>query len=360
MDVLIIDDENFIRQSLSDYLEDSGMETRTAANGLEGLNAVQERLPDIVLVDLNMPVMDGYAFIEAVNREYKDLPVIVLSGVGLISEAMKAVKAGAWDFLSKPIADMEVVIHSIEKCMEKVRLTRENRRYQEHLETLVKQRTHQLELTKRQIINCLGKASEFKDNETGNHVIRVGEISWVLAKGLGFEEDFCQLIRQAAPMHDVGKIGIADRVLLKNGKLNPEEWEHMKSHVKFGCEILSPAGGEGPEKTCTPEDLLGYERSEDILDAAKRIALFHHERWDGTGYCYGLEGTIIPIEARIVSIADVYDAISSKRPYKDTFPEEKCQAIIREGSGSQFDPDLVNIFITDIEQILEIKHRFMD
>lgn len=360
MDVLIIDDEDFIRQTLNDYLEDSGMDTRTASNGLEGLNAVSEKKPDIVLVDLNMPVMDGYTFIERISRIHDDLPVVVLSGVGLVSEAMKAIKAGAWDFLSKPISDMEVVVHAIDKCMEKVNLLKENRHYQEHLEDLVRKRTEQLEMTKRQIINCLGKASEFKDNETGNHVIRVGEISWVLARGLGYNDALCQLIRQAAPMHDVGKIGIADKVLLKNGKLNAEEWEHMKSHVHFGCEILSPAGGSDSSKRCTLEDLLADSDSEDILDAAKRIALFHHERWDGNGYLYGLKKGQIPIEARIVTIADVYDAVSSKRPYKEAFPEEKCQAIIRDGSGTQFDPAIVEVFFDTIGTIVDIKNRFMD
>jgi putative two-component system response regulator len=360
MDVLIIDDEAYIRDTLRDFLEDSGMETRTAGNGREGLAALEERLPDIVLADLNMPVMDGYTFIRGVADRYADLPVVVLSGVGLVSEAMKAIKAGAWDFLSKPISDMEVVVHAIDKCMEKVRLTRENRNYQEHLETLVRQRTRQLEMTKRQIIHCLGKASEFKDNETGNHVLRVGEISRVLCEGLGFDEDFCRLVRLAAPMHDVGKIGIADRVLLKQGRLDPQEWEHMKAHVTFGCEILSPAGGEESGGVCLPESLLADSGAEDVLDVARRIALFHHERWDGTGYLHGLKGDTIPIEARIVSVADVHDAVSSRRPYKEAFPESRCLEIIREGSGTQFDPAVVEVFFQSLDAIREIRKSLGD
>ena len=319
-----------------------------------------EKKPDIVLVDLNMPVMDGYTFIAEVTARYPDLPVVVLSGVGLVAEAMKAVKAGAWDFLSKPISDMAVVNHAIAKCMEKVRLIRETRHYQEHLEKLVQKRTRQLKRTKNQIIHCLGKASEFKDNETGNHVIRVGEICLLLAEKMGFDDEFCRLIRQAAPMHDVGKIGIADKVLLKNGPLNDEEWTHMKAHVLYGCEILSPGGFEMPVKSCTSEELLKKDRPEDILDAAKRVALFHHERWDGKGYLRGLKGEEIPIEARIVSIADVYDAVSSKRPYKEAYPEEKCQKIIRAGSGSQFDPAIVEAFFDSIEAIVDIKNKFLD
>jgi cyclic di-GMP phosphodiesterase len=360
MNVLIIDDEQSIRQNLSDYLEDSDIDTRTASNGLEGFNAVIEESPDVIIVDLNMPVMDGWTFIKEVTKRFDDLPIIVLSGVGLVAEAMKAVKAGAWDFLSKPIADMQMVIHVIEKCMEKVRLIRENKHYQTHLEELVQMRTKQIEITKRQIIHCLGKASEFKDNETGNHVIRVGEISFLIARELGFDEDFCRLIRQAAPMHDVGKIGISDSVLLKNGPLNDEEWKHMQSHVTFGCEILSPLDFEGKSKPCSPEVLLKNATPSDILDAAKRVALFHHERWDGKGYLHGLKGEQIPIEARIVSIADVYDAVSSKRPYKEAYPETKCQAIIREGKGSQFDPEIVDVFLNSIRAIVDIKHKFAD
>lgn len=360
MNVLIIDDEPSIRQNLSDYLEDSDIDTRTVSNGLEGLNAVIEERPDVVIVDLNMPVMDGYAFIKEVISRYDNLPVIVLSGVGLVSEAMKAIKVGAWDFLSKPISNMETVSYTIEKCMEKVRLIRENKHYQEHLEELVQVRTKQIEITKRQIIHCLGRASEFKDNETGHHVIRVGEICWVMARELGFDEEFCQLIRQAAPMHDVGKIGIKDSVLLKKGPLDDEEWKHMQSHTICGCEILSPAGLEGRGKSCFPEDLLKNNDPSDILNITRRVALFHHERWDGNGYLHGLKGKQIPIEARIVSIADVYDAVSSKRSYKEAYPEAKCQRIIREGSGSQFDPEIVDVFFSSIGTIVDIKNRFMD
>ncbi|MFH1157245.1 MAG: response regulator [Pseudomonadota bacterium] len=360
MDVLIIDDEDYIRNTLSDYLEDSGMQTRTASNGKEGLKAMDETLPDIVLVDLNMPVMDGYTFLRRVTDHHGDLPVVVLSGVGLVAEAMKAIKAGAWDFISKPVSDMEVVVHAIDKCMEKARLTRENRNYQENLEELVRQRTAQIEMIKHQTLHCLGKASEFKDNETGNHVLRVGAFSWLMAKGLGFDESFCHLVRQAAPMHDVGKIGIADRVLLKNGKLDEREWEHMKSHVRFGCEILSPAVASDPASACQPDCLLNENGPTDVLEAARRIALFHHERWDGKGYMHGLKGVQIPVEARIVSIADVYDAVSSKRPYKDPYPEEKCQSIIREGRKTQFDPDIVAVFFDTIDRIVEIKQGFKD
>jgi len=362
MNILLIDDEQLITDQLKDFLEDSDYTVRTASNGEEGLSSVNMQIPDVVIVDLNMPIMDGFEFTKQVRQSHPDLPVIALSGVGLIDEAMKVVRAGAWDFISKPVSDMQIVIHTIEKCVERANLIRENETYKHHLEELVKERTQELENTKKQIINCLGKAAEFKDNETGLHVLRVGQMSYMLAQGMGLDREFCRIIRDASPMHDVGKIGIMDRVLLKNGSLDDEEWIHMKQHVNFGCAILSPSESEKEQGAgiCSPESLLMNDTGLDILTVAKRIALFHHERWDGTGYPFGLEKEIIPVEARIVSVVDVYDALSNKRPYKPAFTEQQCQEIIKKGAGTQFDPAIVNAFFENLEGILEIKHRFID
>jgi len=361
MDVLIIDDEITLTEILKDFLEDYDFNARTAGNGMEGLSLVKEKKPDIVIVDLNMPVMDGHEFIQQSIQLFPDLPIIVLSGVGIIDEAMGAVRAGAWDFISKPLTDMKMVIYTIEKCMEKANLIKENKKYQKYLEILVKERTQQLENTKKQIINCLGKAAEFKDNETGLHVLRVAQMSYILARGMGLDEGFCQIIRDASPMHDVGKIGILDKVLLKNGSLDDKEWHHMKQHVYFGCNILSrDDAGYDKKEVCSSEILLKDDRGEDVLTVAKRIALFHHENWDGTGYPFGLAGEKIPVEARIVTLVDVYDAVSSKRPYKDAFPEEKCQEIIKQGDGTKFEPGIVRAFFDNLHDILEVKHRLID
>jgi len=358
--ILIIDDEEAIVRNLKDYFEDSDFNVNTAFNGQEGLTRLKEEIPDIVIVDLNMPIMDGYEFTKQVKESHSSLPIIVLSGVGLVDEAMKAVRLGAWDFISKPVSDMQIVLHTIEKCLEKARLIRENERYHQHLEKLVVERTHQLEKTKRQIINCLGKAAEFKDNETGHHVMRVSYMSHLLAQGMGLDEAFCLMIRDAAPMHDVGKIGIIDQVLLKKGKLDDEEWSHMKQHAHFGCRILT-AEEEGSDKTiCSPQTLLNESSGLDILTVAKRIALFHHERMDGKGYPFGLSGEQIPIEARIVSLVDVYDALSSKRPYKEPFPEHQCVDIIRKGAGTQFDSAVVDVFLKNLETITRIRQQFID
>ncbi|MCK5311543.1 MAG: response regulator [Desulfobacteraceae bacterium] len=358
--VLIIDDEILLLQSLKDFLEDFDFNTRTAVNGQEGLTLVKEKTPDIVIVDLNMPVMDGYEFIKQAKEMHPILPIIALSGVGLIDEAMSAIRAGAWDFISKPVSDMQVVFHTIEKCLEKAHLIQENKKHQEHLEELVTQRTLQLENTKKQIINCLGKAAEFKDNETGLHVVRVAEMSYLLAQSMGLDEKFCKIIRDASPMHDVGKIGILDKVLLKKGSLNGKEWEHMKQHVNFGCSILSTEGEHDLDPACSPDELLKEDKGLEILTVAKRIALFHHECWDGKGYPFKLAGEKIPVEARIVSLVDVYDAVSSKRPYKEPFPERQCQDIIKQEAGTKFDPLIVDAFFNNLDGILDIKQRFLD
>ena len=360
MEVLIIDDEKMIAESLADFLEDSDMESRIAFNGKDGYDALFDKVPDVVLVDLSMPEMDGYEFIEKALLEFPNLPIIVISGVGKISDAMEAIHKGAWDFLAKPLRDMSVVLYTIEKCMERVKLKADNKHYQENLEELVEIRTRQLEIVKQQVVACLGKASEFKDTETGLHVQRVGEISYLIARKLGLNENFCALIRDAATMHDVGKIGIPDAVLLKNGPLNETEWETVKEHSLLGCKILSPYHDNITNKICTPEYLLKSDKNTDLLLIAKRIALFHHEKWDGRGYPYGLKSTDIPVEARIVALADVYDALSSHRPYKEAFCKEECLGIITESRGTHFDPEIVDLFLDNYNIIMEIEKHLVD
>ncbi|XPV76017.1 MAG: HD-GYP domain-containing protein [Desulfovibrio sp.] len=353
--ILIIDDEVSLSAALADFLEDYDYETLTAANGQLGMQALEEHTVEAVIVDLNMPVMDGYEFIARITEQAPDLPIIALSGVGLVEEAIKAFKLGAWDFISKPVTDMEIVIQTLDRNVEKSRLITQNKIYQNHLETLVKQRTQELENSRQQIIRCLGKAAEFKDNDTGMHVIRVGEICYALAAKFGLEKTRCETIRDAAPMHDIGKIGIQDEILLKPGKLNAEEWEHMKQHVQFGCEILT---AHGP--TTTTCHAVDNTNPTDLLSVAKLIALTHHEKWDGSGYPLGLSGESIPIEGRIVALADVYDALASERPYKKAFPQEKCLQILREGAGKHFDPKLVSLFLDNLSEFQKLIEKYKD
>ncbi len=362
MKILIIDDEDGLRRSLSAYLKDLGYDTLDGANGQVGLELMRDNLDGLcaVVVDLNMPVMDGYGFLEHAKAEAPDLPVIVLSGVGVVEDALRAVRLGAWDFLTKPLLNLSVLGHTLDKALEKARLIRENREYQTNLEELVRQRTAELERTRRQIMHRLSRAAEYKDNETGHHVIRVGEIAAVLAQALGLDETACQNLRDCAPLHDIGKIGIPDQVLLKPGKLDPEEWKIMQNHCIFGCEILGPlTSKEEAHRSCQLWNVPSGEGNE-LLDLARMLALLHHERWDGSGYPMGLKGTDIPLEARIVAVVDTYDALASERPYKKAFPEEKCLQIIGEEAGSHFDPDVVRAFFNNIDQIRSIRLKWSD
>ncbi|HCU68738.1 MAG TPA: two-component system response regulator [Desulfomicrobium sp.] len=362
MNILVIDDEEGLRRSLCAYLEDLGYDALDAGNGLEGLKVMRAHMPNLaaVIVDLNMPVLDGYGFLRHAREEAPELPIVVLSGVGVVDDALQAVRLGAWDFLTKPLHNFSILEHTLNKVTEKARLIRENREYQTNLEELVRQRTAELERTRRQIMHRLSRAAEYKDNETGHHVIRVGEIAAVLAEALGLDAESCDNLRDCAPLHDIGKIGVPDEVLLKPGKLDPDEWKIMQRHCIFGCEILGPlTSKEEAHASCENWAVKGPEGNE-LLDLARMLALLHHERWDGTGYPFGLAGEAIPLEARIVAVVDTYDALASERPYKKAFPEEKCLAIIRESSGSHFDPQVVEAFFRNTERIRSIRSKWND
>lgn len=358
--VLIIDDEEFLRRSLADFIEDLEHEPLLAANGLEGLELLEAAQPAFAFVDLNMPVMDGYEFITRARATHPELPIVVLSGVGLVEDAMRAVRAGAWDFIPKPVTDFAVLEHTLTKNLERARLLRENREHREHLEEMVRRRTAELEHTRLEIVHTLGKAAEYRDNETGNHVIRVGNIAAVLAGAMGLPPRRCELLRHAAPMHDVGKIGIRDSILLKPGKLTPEEWEIMKTHTRIGYEILTPSDAQSDENVCGLAQAPVGDEPNALLALARTIALYHHERWDGTGYPCGLKGGAIPIEARIVTVVDVYDALGSERTYKEAFDEPTCRRILREGSGTHFDPQVIEAFFANINAVLAIRRNWQD
>lgn len=363
MAILVIDDEAGLRRSLCAYLEDLDHETLEAGDGLEALAVMRtnrDRL-SAMLVDLNMPGMDGYSFIRHAAEETDNIPIVVLSGVGVVEDALRAMRMGAWDFITKPLHSFDVLRHTLDKVFERARLVRENREYQTNLERLVRERTAEVEATRRQVMQRLSRAAEYKDNETGRHVFRVGEISALLARELGLSEERCEMVRECAPLHDVGKIGVPDEVLLKPGPLSAAEWEVMKRHCIFGCEILGPLDSrDAAQGACLDPVRAVRQGDNELLDLARSLALFHHERWDGSGYPFGLRGEEIPIEARIVSIVDVYDALCSDRPYKKAFPEEKCREIIRAGSGSQFDPRVVEAFFARIGEIRAIREMWKD
>lgn len=362
MKILIIDDERFLCQTIADYFEDMGYDCVMAHDGKEGVATFKQEQPDAVLCDLNMPVMDGFEVLDEVTSMSPEIPIIVVSGVGVINDAVRAVRHGAWDFVTKPIRDMSVLEHRVEKAVERAELLRQNRRYREHLEDEVKERTEELhkeinerlrtqeELnklsqeiinTQKELIMLLGDVVEHRSKETANHVRRVAEISYLLAIKAGIPDEEAEILRLASPMHDVGKIGIPDAILNKPGKLTKDEYEVIKSHTLIGFEILNHSKRR-------------------IMKAAAITALQHHERWDGNGYPNRVVGDEIHIYGRITCIADVFDALTQKRVYKDAWPVDKVVDLFNRESGKQFDPNLINLFMENIDEVLAIKERYPD
>ncbi|WP_462326418.1 HD domain-containing phosphohydrolase [Desulfobaculum sp.] len=360
--ILCIDDEEMIRQSIGDYLEDSGYNVLQAENGRVGLEVFRERTPDIILVDLRMPEVDGLAVLSNITKESPETPIIVVSGTGVLEDSIEALRRGAWDYVTKPIEDMAVLAHAIDKALERARLLRENRLYHEHLEREVQQRTAQLKTemleriraekalakqrqeildSQKEIILILGEVVETRSKETANHVRRMAEFTYLLAKGAGLDEEEARMIRMVAPMHAVGKIGIPDSILLKPDRLTAEEYEVIKKHTEIGYAILNAS----PKR---------------IMRAAAILAYQHHERWDGSGYPQGLAGEEIHLYGRIGAIADVFDALLSKRVYKDPWSIKSIGDYFRDNSGILFDPKLVNIFFTIMDDMLAIREAYPD
>jgi len=360
--ILTIDDENLIRETIAAYLENKGFVVFEARNGRLGVDCFVAERPDLVLVDLRMPEMDGLEVLARLREISPDTPTIVVSGTGVLRDALEAIRRGAWDYVTKPIQDMDVLGLAVDKALERKRLLRENKAYQENLEELVRARTAEVEDTRRQIMQRLSRAAEFKDNETGRHVVRVGEISALLGRAMGLSDTECDRLRECAPLHDLGKIGIPDAILLKPGPLAPQERETMKRHCLYGCEILGPLGSLQDARSWCSDPLAptnGTERNP-LLLLARTLALLHHERFDGQGYPFGLEGEDIPLTARIVALVDVYDALRSSRPYKKAFSEAESLEILRQGAGTQFDPHLVTVFFAQLDAIRAIQDKWKD
>jgi putative two-component system response regulator len=292
--------------------------------------------PDLLLLDLHMPGMDGFEVMDrlrgAGGGDY--LPILVLTADVTRATRIRALEAGAKDFLTKPLDSLEV-LNRIRNMLEVRLLYKDLREQNAVLEEKVRDRTRELMETRMEIIHRLGRAAEFRDEGTGLHLMRISRFSVCLSKAAGFPSADADLIFSASPMHDIGKIGIPDRILFKPAPLDEEEWAIMKTHTTIGADLL-----------------LGHDSA--LMKAAAQIALNHHERWDGTGYPRGLAGDAIPIEGRVVAVCDVFDALISKRPYKDRWPMDEAVRHIAEGSGSAFDPGLVTAFHGALGEIREI------
>jgi len=253
---------------------------------------------------------------------------------------LRALNSGARDFITKPFYCNELLAR-VRNMLDAQLMHRMLYDQKAVLNEMVQTRTDELRRTRLQVVQQLGRAAEYRDNETGNHILRMSHISALLAKSIGWNEADCELMLHASPMHDIGKIGIPDHILLKPGKFEPEEWEIMKTHAVIGANIL-----EGDDS--------------ELMKCAGEIALTHHEKWDGSGYPYGLSGEAIPLVGRIAALADVFDALTSVRPYKEAWTVEAAVDLIKENRGTHFDPDLVTVFLEQLPGILKIRDQFSE
>ncbi|MCF6150130.1 MAG: response regulator [Candidatus Kuenenia sp.] len=341
--ILIVDDETAILNSLSLLLEKYGYDITVSCDPENAFQKIASNNYDVILTDINMPEMSGIELLDNIRTVNTDIPVILMTAYCELDYAISAIKKGAFDYILKPFKP-EILLNSLEKALEFNRLRQIEKNYKTSLEDTVKQKTQELTtllLTVKdlsyEIIQRLCAAAEFKDPETGAHIIRIGLYAQKIAQTMKLSSDIVETIRFASPMHDIGKIGILDSILLKDGNLTPEEFEIMKKHTIIGEKILS-----------------GSKHANIQMSAS--IALTHHEKWDGTGYPNGLKEEKIPIESRITMLCDQYDALRSSRPYKNALNHKEAVEILVKGDGKtlphHFDPRVLHAFIT-IETVFE-------
>ena len=332
--VLVVDDTAENIDLLVASLRDD-YHVKAAINGDMALKIVAKSPPDLILLDVMMPGIDGFEVCRRLKADYttRHIPVIFVTAMIATDDEIRGLELGAVDYITKPISP------PIVKARVKTHLALFDQN--QELERKVRQRTEQLEETRLQIVQRLGRAAEYKDNETGLHVIRMSWYTYELALAAGMSEADAHLLLNAAPMHDIGKIGIADDILKKKGRLTDEEMAIMRNHCEIGAMII------------------GDDDSE-LLQLAKLVAMTHHEKWDGSGYPNGLAGEAIPRVGRIVALADVFDALTSERPYKQAWSVEDTVAFIEDQSGRHFDPHLVPLFVGIMDKILTIKQRYAE
>lgn len=353
--VLIVDDELINRKVLEGLLKSYGLDCVSADSGTAALKLLDGSF-DLILLDIMMPGMDGFAVAKTVRAIplYADLPIIMVTALSAKEDRLRAVESGANDFIAKPIDATELRVRMTSLLRMKA-YHDEVKDYQQHLEQMVAEKTrtlrealtdleHARQATVHAHIETIQKlsvAAEYKDEDTASHIMRMSRYCALIAERFGLDAEVVDLVLNSSPMHDIGKIGIPDAILLKPGKLDADEWEIMKRHASIGAKILS--GG-----------------SSKFLAVGATIAASHHEKWDGTGYPQGLSGEAIPLYGRICALADVFDALTTRRPYKEAFSNEKALGIMKEGRGRHFDPTLYDVFMSNINEILAIQKEYLD
>ncbi len=341
--ILIIDDEPMNVELISDLLEDDGyLDISSSNDPLEGLELYKQHDFDIILLDINMPKLDGFGVMAEIKQINKLLtpPILVLTALHDQKVCNRALKSGATDFIYKPF-NPEEAINRVKNLLTTHIIKKQMIDVNNNLENLVDARTQELMDTKLKVIEHLGFAAEYRDTDTAAHTIRVGEYARLLAESLGLDKETTDLLHHAAPLHDIGKIGIPDAILLKPGKFEPDEWTIMQTHSQIGAEILE-------------------NDNDPLIVMARTIALTHHEKWNGKGYPNKISGEDIPIEGRIVMLADVYDALTMVRPYKKAWTVEETIALIKEESGTSFDPNIVTHFLALVDDFVEVRNQHQD
>ena len=335
-EVWVVDDSRSVLSLVNEILQDEGHEVRTFSMPIEAVECFYEHQPDVIISDIMMPELDGIGFLEKIVEVDDGLPVILMTSNPGTDSAIMAVRHRAFEYLVKPV-DEKGLRGSVRRALQYRDFHAEQKKSLSYVENMYYRKIASVDLalsdmknTTFDVLRALIMAAGFRDNETGEHIMRIGIASHALAMKLGLPKEFCENIFYASPMHDIGKIGISDAVLLKNGPLNMEEFNEMKEHTKIGARILS-------------------EGSSELMNMAREIALNHHEKWDGTGYPSGRRGLDIPLAARIVMLVDTYDALRSNRPYRNGYSHEDAIRIMSVGDGrvmpDQFDPDMLGQFL---------------
>jgi putative two-component system response regulator len=352
--ILIVDDEEPIRRMLSRLLERHHYKCKVASDANEARRRLEGQDFALILCDVNMPGESGLDLIRHVLREHPHTAAVMITGLDDPQLASIALEQGAYGYIIKPFESNEILIN-VSNALRRRRLEIENQVHREHLEQTVLERTaalreaisnleraeRDIRLSREETVQRLALAAEFRDDETARHVQRMSQYCALLARRYGLDEGHCELIRIASPMHDIGKIGTPDSILLKPGRFTPEEFQAISKHPEIGYRILSGSDA-------------------DLLKLAAIIAWTHHEKYDGSGYPRKLIADAIPLEGRIAAVADAFDALTSRRVYKPAFPVDQAISIMRQGRGKHFDPSLLDTFLNSMDQVLVIKDQYAD
>lgn len=364
--ILIVDDEPINIKVVRKYLAEAGhKDIVSTTNPREALVLAETQQIDLMLLDIMMPEISGLDVLQQINMRPRTagIPVIILTASTDKETRIKALRLGATDFLNKPVDPVELLPRVRNALVVKAHIDH-LRSFAARLEAEVALRTAELSRSHAELVACLARAAEYRDDETGNHVKRVGRYVEFIAAELGLEPSLVHLMGQAATLHDIGKIGISDQILHKPGALDSGERDAMRLHCEYGGWIMEAATRDEALAAFIAHTDLGARlltaSSSPVLRMASRIALTHHERWDGTGYPAGLAGENIPLEGRITAIADVFDALRSARPYKPPLPLDECLRILREGRGTHFDPAVLDAFFRCQEAILAVEGKLSD